>query len=221
MLELPHIASHVSERKHFCRESDLALGLLAGQKFEPFDVRLEAFVEALEALGSSLFEEIDPAFDRSKADARLLRFVAKSASELRESRRSSQSILPRAALTLLTRAVVNTSTSQRVAEYRFVHQYSFNQSPEQHAIRFSGREGFAVTNLRVGHSYGVPAAAELWQFRSWMTELGTQRLPLSSAPAEVRIDWSGRLPYPEGEDVTGRIPQKQRDDSYPNPNRRP
>ncbi len=33
----------------------------------------------------------------------------------------------------------------------------------------------------------------------------TGRLELGEEPVKIAIDWKGRLPYPKGEDITGRI----------------
>ena len=93
------------------------------------------------------------------------------------------------------------SESARVAEYRFVHQYSYNQSPEFHVLTLAGEKGFAVANLRFGHSYGLPTRKQLWEVKEWMTNERDARYDLGESPAEIRIDWKGRLPYPEGEIV--------------------
>ncbi|MBU8922725.1 MAG: hypothetical protein KOO63_12980 [Bacteroidales bacterium] len=92
-----------------------------------------------------------------------------------------------------------------VAEYRFIHQYSFNQSPEMHELVLTGTRGYVATDIRVGHTYGFLDANELWRFKDWMTELGGREYPLGDRPVEILVNWEGRLPYPEGEDVTGKI----------------
>ncbi len=93
-----------------------------------------------------------------------------------------------------------------VAQYRLIHQYSFAQSPEQHVFALTGERGFAVTNLRFGHTYGLLDTEALWDFDDWMTELPGKRFPLGEAAVSIQLDWKGRLPYPEGEDIRGRIP---------------
>lgn len=94
-----------------------------------------------------------------------------------------------------------------VGEYRFIHQYSYTQSPESHILSFTGQNGYEVRNFRFGHSYGYLDAAELWKFENWMTQ--TDRVyRLSDNETRVEIDWRGKLPYPEGEDIRGRIPKK-------------
>lgn len=93
----------------------------------------------------------------------------------------------------------------KVGEYRLLHEYSFDQSPEEHSFILTGPKGFAAANLRFGHSYGYLNRAELWRFSAWMTRMGDTRLVLGEKPAEAAIVWKGRLPYPQGEDVRGRI----------------
>lgn len=93
-----------------------------------------------------------------------------------------------------------------VADYRFVHQYSYTQSPEQHELEIRGAPGLAVTGLRFGHSYGMPTTQQLWSFDAWITDLRDREISLAADQAEpIRIDWAGRLPYPEGEDIRGRL----------------
>ncbi len=87
--------------------------------------------------------------------------------------------------------------SEPAVRYRFVHQYLYNQSPEYHTFLLTGTQGFYVTNLLFGHSYGYPTAEELWRFEDWMTKTD-EGYDLSDEPVEIAIDWTGRLPYPEG-----------------------
>jgi hypothetical protein len=94
-----------------------------------------------------------------------------------------------------------------VAEYRFIHEYSFNQSPEDHTFILKGEKGYHLTNVRFGHSYEYLDAASLWKFDNWMTEMKDEKYALEDKPIEIRINWQGRLPYPEGEDIKGRIPE--------------
>ena len=93
-----------------------------------------------------------------------------------------------------------------VGEYRFIHQYSFNQSPEMHVFFLIGENGYAAINLLFGHSYGYLDADSLWKFEDWMTEI-PEFIELGEEPIEIEINWEGRLPYPEGEDITQRIPE--------------
>jgi hypothetical protein len=96
------------------------------------------------------------------------------------------------------------SPDEPAVRYRFVHQYSYTQSPEFHVFALEGSEGAIATNLRFGHSYGYPTPEELWEFEEWMTEI-SEGFRLGEEPVRIEIDWEGRLPYPEGEDITGRI----------------
>ncbi len=90
-------------------------------------------------------------------------------------------------------------------QYRFVHQYSYTQSPESHIFLLKGSKGTYATNLLFGHSYGYPTPEELWEFKDWMTR-ETRKFDLSNEQVKITLDWKGRLPYPKGEDITGRIP---------------
>lgn len=97
------------------------------------------------------------------------------------------------------------SGEELVAQYRLLHQYSYTQSPEFHTFVLRGSEGFHAANFRFGHSYGYLDPQALWQFEEWMTEI-PKEYPLGEEAIEIAIDWAGLLPYPEGEDITGRIP---------------
>lgn len=90
---------------------------------------------------------------------------------------------------------------QVIGQYRFSHQYSYTQSPEQHKFIIRGDPGFEVANLRFGHSYGKTEPAALWKFEDWMTKMAEQRIRLEEKGTEVTIDWTGKLPYPKGEVV--------------------
>jgi hypothetical protein len=94
----------------------------------------------------------------------------------------------------------DTTDAAVVGEYRLVHQYSFNQSPEMHEFVIQGARGYAVTDLKFGHTYGYIRGEELWAFRDWMTEI-KEPVPLSDREMKVTIDWEGRLPYPKGIDI--------------------
>lgn len=91
-----------------------------------------------------------------------------------------------------------------VAHYRFVHQYNYTQAPEFHTFLLTGSEEAFVTNLYFGHSYGYPTPEELWSFEDLFTKK-TEQFTLSKEPLEITLDWKGLLPYPKGEDITGRI----------------
>ena len=97
------------------------------------------------------------------------------------------------------------SSNNVVAEYRFMHEYSYNQSPEEHILYLTGEEGYTINNLRVGHSYGYPSTNEMWQFEKWMTKETEKEYKLGEEKIKIEIDWKGQLPYPKGEDIQGRI----------------
>jgi len=86
-----------------------------------------------------------------------------------------------------------------IAEYRFIHQYYYNQDPELHYFTLSGQDNFNITNVRFGHTYGIPTVEELWKFDDWMTEI--DKIPLEEKKYEFTIDWEGQLPYPKGMDI--------------------
>ncbi len=93
-----------------------------------------------------------------------------------------------------------------LGEYRFIHEYSFNQAPEDHLFVISGEKGYVAANFRFGHSYGYLDPASLWKFENWMTVDKEKQIILEEKEADIRVSWPGRLPYPEGEDIKGRIP---------------
>jgi len=105
--------------------------------------------------------------------------------------------------------ITSPDAQEGVAEYRFVHEYSFDQDPEKHTFILAGEPGYWATNFRFGHSYGFLDPKSLWEFEEfeeWMTVID-EEVPLQAEePIEFHLDWDGRLPYPEGEDITGRIP---------------
>lgn len=90
------------------------------------------------------------------------------------------------------------SPDEPAAQYRLVHQYLYNQSPELHTFLITGTPGFVVTNLNFGHSYGYPTEEELWRFENWMTKVEEQ-YTLGEEPIVIILDWKGQLPYPEGD----------------------
>lgn len=92
-----------------------------------------------------------------------------------------------------------------VCEYRFIHEYNFNQNPEEHLFILEGVPEYIITNLHFGHTYGYLSTNELWKFEDWMTSFSNEKIELGEKPIEIRIDWQGKLPYPEGENIKGRI----------------
>ncbi len=87
-----------------------------------------------------------------------------------------------------------------VAEYRFIHQYHYDQNPELHHFFIDGQKGFYVTNLKFGHTYGILTGKDLWKFEKWMTKI-ERKIPLERKKYELKIDWEGKLPYPKGIDI--------------------
>ena len=86
-----------------------------------------------------------------------------------------------------------------IAQYRFIHQYGFNQTPEQHIFVLEGQPRYRAQNLRFGHNYAYINPKDLWKFEQWMSNL---RGPIDLGQKyEYRIDWAGKLPYPKGIDV--------------------
>lgn len=102
------------------------------------------------------------------------------------------------------------SGGQVIGQYRFSHQYSYTESPEQHRFLIQGEPGYIVTNLRFGHSYGMVETGALWRFEDWMTKMPEQRITLDEKPTEIAIDWKGRLPYPKGEIVPTWVYQQKK-----------
>jgi len=85
-----------------------------------------------------------------------------------------------------------------VGEYRFYHEYRYNENPEQHRIIFNGPEGYGIRRIGFSHSYSVLPAEEIWRVKEWMTEM-QEVMVFTGEPLEVKVDWTGRLPYPEGD----------------------
>lgn len=110
--------------------------------------------------------------------------------------------------------IINPAQSEKeriVGQYRFVHQYSFDQTPERHIFSLKGKQGYQVTNILFGHSYGYPSEDELWEFGDWITDLSKKAYDLNEEPVRITLDWAGKLPYPEGEIVPwGKDPKLQR-----------
>jgi len=92
-----------------------------------------------------------------------------------------------------------------IAEYRFIHEYDYNQNPELHDFQLFGPVGLLAENLRFGHSYGMPDPEGLWEFKDWKTRLPDTFEMNPEEPIKIRMDWDGLLPYPPGEDYLGEL----------------
>lgn len=92
---------------------------------------------------------------------------------------------------------VHDATGALMARYRLVHECLYDESPEHHIFEITGTQGFSIANLAFGHSDGYPTAEELWRFEQWMTT-DRKAYYLSETPVTVKIDWTGKLPYPDG-----------------------
>ncbi len=105
---------------------------------------------------------------------------------------------------------------EMVGQNRLMHEYDFDQDPEQHLFRLCGdpdqASEFMVGNVRFGHSYGFLGPEGLQQFNEWMTYKPAEFMPLSpDCATEVQLDWAGRLPYPQGEVIPPQEPDNDRD----------
>jgi hypothetical protein len=100
-----------------------------------------------------------------------------------------------------------------VAEYTFVHEYTYDQHPEWHLFTLRGdpctTESYQIENVQFGHSYGLLEPNELWLFDDWMTEFHGPYPLEPHSELNLEIEWFGRLPYPQGEvyyELTGEDP---------------
>ncbi|MBE0652919.1 MAG: hypothetical protein IH594_03930, partial [Bacteroidales bacterium] len=80
------------------------------------------------------------------------------------------------------------SSKKIIGEYRFIHEYSFNQSPEEHDFILSSEIEYKITNLRFGHSYGYLDSKSLWSFELWMTRVD-EEIKITEKPFEYKVDW--------------------------------
>jgi hypothetical protein len=86
---------------------------------------------------------------------------------------------------------------EQLGEYRFFQQYHYDQDPERHVFYLRGPSGFSVSHIRFGHSYGYLSEKSLLNFDSWLTDLAARRI-LGGTTIKIKIDWPGKLPYPQG-----------------------
>lgn len=99
-------------------------------------------------------------------------------------------------------------------EYRFIHEYSYNQNPEMHVLSLNAERGLIIQNLRIGHSWNYPSSEELLVFKDWMTRFGTKD-EFTGEPLKYEINWKGRIEYPEGENIYKAIPDIEGKTKYP------
>jgi hypothetical protein len=91
------------------------------------------------------------------------------------------------------------SPQEPVVSYRLVHQYLYNQAPDLHTFTLTGTKGYIIKNVNFTHSWGYPEKKELWSERKWMTpSRDTSMMMTGEKPLTIKIDWRGRVPYPEG-----------------------
>lgn len=93
-----------------------------------------------------------------------------------------------------------------LGEYRFIHEYNYDQSPEDHVFILESARPYVITDVNFGHSYGYLDIKNLWEFSEWMTEIDQVEFDEETGRIEIPVDWEGRLPYPEGADIKGMIP---------------
>lgn len=101
---------------------------------------------------------------------------------------------------------IDQEETEETLEYRFIHEHSYNQDPEIHVLHLSGRRGVVVKNLKLGHSWNYFDTEHLYEFEEWLTVYDTVGT-LDKRPLEIKVDWSGKLPYPEGEMIYKAIPE--------------
>jgi hypothetical protein len=111
-----------------------------------------------------------------------------------------------------------------LGEYRFEHEYNYDQDPEYHVFELTSREGedtIYIGDLRFGHSYGYLYEEDLWALDDtfWIERrAGILELPPGGVHADTLI-WTGLLAYPDPTDVEepsapSALVLKQ---NYPNP----
>ncbi|MBM4094326.1 MAG: discoidin domain-containing protein, partial [Planctomycetes bacterium] len=88
--------------------------------------------------------------------------------------------------------------TQRVGQFRGVHEYDYFQDPEHHRFELTslGDGTFHVGNFRFGHSYAYLNGGPLWGLDAWMSESPVLQQFGPGQRITVPLDWAGRLPYP-------------------------
>lgn len=84
------------------------------------------------------------------------------------------------------------------AELRFFTRYDIHESLLYHKLILCGEKGYRTGKVRLGNSFGKPSIEELWNFDNWMTTFN--RHEELSDTLVYRLNWEGKILYPEGED---------------------
>ena len=88
-----------------------------------------------------------------------------------------------------------------IGEYRGQFQYDYYENPSLHDIIFQPGSGtYFMGNFRFGHSYGLLMNDELPQFEDWKTVQYQYPPYLPLGQRTFSLDWTGQLPYPQGQD---------------------
>jgi hypothetical protein len=102
--------------------------------------------------------------------------------------------------------------TEKIGEYRFMAEYDYNESPEQHQFFVdSNPQTYFVGKFHFGHSYASLENDKLWQFNQWMSDAYMYPpYPMLGTTSPITIDWTGMglLPYPKGQDTIPPIPQR-------------
>ncbi len=97
-------------------------------------------------------------------------------------------------------SVIN--NKENFAELRFFTRYDINESLLYHKLILCGEKGYRTGKVRLGNSFGKPTIEELWNFDNWMTTFN--RDEELSDTLVYRLNWEGKILYPEGEDYRKR-----------------
>jgi hypothetical protein len=91
------------------------------------------------------------------------------------------------------------------AELRFFTRYDIHESLLYHKLVLCGEEGYRTGKVRLGNSFGKPTIEGLWEFDDWMTTFNRDE-DLSDTLV-YKLNWEGKILYPEGEDFSKRKPE--------------
>lgn len=106
------------------------------------------------------------------------------------------------------------STVDTVQQYRFIHEYSYNQDPEVHLLQLTGRPGALIRNLRLGNTWNYLETSQVAEFKDWLT-VYDQVDELGKEPLRFKVDWTGKVAYPEGEIIYEAIPEIDGEPRHP------